>query len=70
MRWTAARLVALEAMADGHQARNLLAMTSDGDFFALLDPVEQLAEFVLRLEGAYLAHDDSLFKLVHRIINN
>ena len=44
-----------------HQACNLLAVTRDSDLFALLNPVEQLAKFVLCLEGTHFAHDDNSF---------
>src|ERR1700676_3869702 len=47
---------AVEAKLYGNQARNLLAMAGDGDLFAALHPIEQLTKFVLRLEGADLAH--------------
>jgi hypothetical protein len=40
-----------------HQARDLLAMAGDYHLFALLYEVEQLAELILRLEGANFAHE-------------
>ncbi|HXT78169.1 MAG TPA: hypothetical protein VN702_01280, partial [Acetobacteraceae bacterium] len=37
----------------------------NGDFFALLDPIEQLAESVLGLEGANFPHGCLIYKLVY-----
>jgi hypothetical protein len=42
---------------DRHQPRGLLPVAGDGDLFALLHQVHQLAELVLCLEGADLAHE-------------
>jgi hypothetical protein len=47
-------------MLDGHQASDLLAVAGDRHFLAALDQVEQLAEFVLRLERADLSHGSFL----------
>ena len=45
---------AIDSLARWHQPRNFLAAARDRDFFALLNQIEQLAEFVLGLEGANL----------------
>jgi hypothetical protein len=39
-----------------HQARDLLAVAGDYHLFAPLYEIEQLAEFVLRLEGTNFTH--------------
>jgi hypothetical protein len=49
-------LVAAAGRPRGYQARDFLAVARNGDLFALLDEVEQLAELVLGFEGADLAH--------------
>src|ERR1700730_14442275 len=57
------RLLPASGGARGHQARDLLPMPGDYYPFALLDQVKQMAELVLRLEGADLAQSISLLKL-------
>jgi hypothetical protein len=47
----------------GNKSGNFLAVTGDIEFLALLDPIEQLAEPVFRLEGADPGHVVSGLKL-------
>jgi hypothetical protein len=49
-----AGFVAAMGQPCGYQARNFLASAGDRDLLALLDQIEQVAEFVLCLEGADL----------------
>jgi len=57
------RLLPASGGARWHQARDLLPMPGDYYLFALLDQVKQMAELVLRLEGADLAQSIFLLKL-------
>src|ERR1700730_4966587 len=50
------RLVAVEGLRWRHQARHRFAVSRNDDLLTALDQVEQLAELVLRLEGADLSH--------------
>ena len=43
----------------GNNPGDVFAVTRDGDFLALLDEVEQMAELVLCLEGADDGHESS-----------
>jgi hypothetical protein len=57
------RLLPASGGARWHQTRDLLPMPSDYYLFALLDQVKQMAELILRLEGADLAQLISFLKL-------
>jgi hypothetical protein len=55
-----AGLVPFDVMPGRNKARDFLAVTGNRHFFAVLDQVEQVTEFVLRLESTEFMHAISL----------
>src|SRR5271154_3679906 len=49
-------LVPADLVAGRNKARDLLAVASDRHFLSVLDEIQQVAELVLRFEGAKFRH--------------